>query len=167
MTDRQSSTAGLRSWGQFAVVGGREFPYIVQSHPPHQAADAILLLLDPQEVALFAPEKVTQSGGRYSVRVPVRDVARFFSRGHTARWYGEEVGVVVVDDQHVRVVYDRDPRLAELMGLEGNQYDGFTAVVPVSELTELVEVVTPHGVGDWYGYDPDGTARTTETEEHP
>lgn len=66
-------------------------------------------------------------------------ISRFFSRGMSARWFGEPVGFSVVDTETAEIYYDRDPRLAELMGLKGNQYDGFRAHVPFVELQDIEE----------------------------
>ena len=145
----------LPAWGQFAVYRGKEYPYSASSR------EAVWLRMDRADFDQFPADDVLEWGDPQSrglgVLVPASTISRFFSRGMSARWFGEPVGFSVVDTETVEIYYDRDPRLAELMGLKGNQYDGFRAHVPFAELQDIEVIVTPHPVYDWWGTDfPDG-----------
>ena len=145
----------LPAWGQFAVYRGKEYPYSVSSR------EAVWLRMDRADFDQFPADDVLKWGDPQSrglgVRVPASTISRFFSRGMRARGFGEPVGFSVVDTETVEIYYDRDPRLAELMGLKGNQYDGFRAHVPFAELQDIEVIITPRSVYDWWGTDfPDG-----------
>lgn len=146
-----ASPVELPSSGVFAVYRGREYSFIVVDK------DAVWLEMDRADYQSFPHEDVLEwrdpAAPTLGVVVPARVVSRFFSRGMRARWFGEPVSFWVVDEESVEIHYDRDPRLAELMGLKGNQYDGFKAVVPFSELTDVEVVVTERSVYGWYGLD--------------
>ena len=145
----------LPASGQFAVYRGNEFSYIVSSR------DAVWLEMDRADFDQFPADDVLKWGDPQSrglgVRVPASTISRFFSRGMRARWFGEPVDFSVVDTETVEIYYYRDPRLAELMGWKGNQYDGFLAHVPFAELQDIEVIITPRSVYDWWGTDfPDG-----------
>ncbi|WP_156968362.1 hypothetical protein [Cellulomonas bogoriensis] len=62
---------------------------------------------------------------------------RLFLRSMRARWRGEVVGVRVLDDERVLLLYDADPRWAAEQGMRGDQYSGWELEVPFVELTDV------------------------------
>lgn len=154
-----ASPGDLRPRGQFAVYEGREFPFSSGPTDGQEPPRVVYLHMQGSELASFPPGDVVEMSRpdvpRPNVGVPMARVARFYTRGHLARWFGEDVGVMeVIDEDRVRIMYDRDPRLAELMGMVGSQYDGYWADVPFTELDDVQEVVRPIMVYGWPGYDP-------------
>lgn len=150
-----TSALNLPPVNQFAVYRDREFPYGVVS------PDVVWLEMDRADYLSFPRDdlikKTSAESSRLGVDVPKRVISRFFSRELRARWFGEPVSFFGLDEETVEIYYDRNPRLAELMGLKGNQYDGFRAHVPFAELQDIEVIITPRSVYDWWGTDfPDG-----------
>lgn len=122
--------------GQFAVFEGREYRATRTI-----GESRITLYMDREDWQRFSsPAEVSRSApdsGRLYVHVHPDSVSRMFARVWLATWYGEEVVVDAIDTETARISYDRDPSLATMMGMKGDQYSGFTAEVPYSELSEL------------------------------
>ena len=71
--------------------------------------------------------------GRAWVKVPKAALARYFEVRVRVEWQGEELGLGRVEGDRAEVHTD-DPRVADRLGLEGDQYNGFSRHVPVDEL---------------------------------
>lgn len=130
--------------GQFAIVEGREYRAVGVMRQP-----MVTLYMDKVDWQEFrSPAEVSRSAPdapRICVTVHEDAVTRLFTRVWLATWYGEEVVVDPIDTETARISYDRDPSLAKMMGMKGDQYSGFTAEVPYSELSDfrVVEHDTP------------------------
>lgn len=117
--------------GRFAIIQDRLFPcanvsndqYLVPSHES----------LDPTWETLHGPD------GNFTW-VPSIFVTRYFRRYLRARWSGVKVGAsrLLPEDQVPIYPIHGQLDLAEL-GFEGNHYDGWSKIVPISEL-EHVEI---------------------------
>jgi hypothetical protein len=87
---------------------------------------------------LRVPEGVLGEGqdrqGRRWVKVSKTRVERYFDVSVTVAWQGEEFGLgrVVGDTAEI---HGSSPAVADRLGLEGDQYNGFRATVPVEELS--------------------------------
>jgi len=105
-------------------------------------APQISLYFDSREEWLsFASPSVLErkewEGGPFLVKMPRSSLERLFTRVVFATWFGEEVVVHSWDAENVEILYDRDPSLAEAMGMTGSQYEGFRKVGPFEELENV------------------------------
>lgn len=134
---RDVSPAALPPSGWFAVVDGTQYRARFGTDDEH----GYLLQMDRADWEAFrSPAEIRRSPAEARtlwVKVAPGAVQRYFSRRLAATWYGEPVFFEVIDPDTVRVHYDRDPRLAQLMGMQGSQYEGFTADVPFTELVDV------------------------------
>ena len=126
----------LPAVGAFAIVAGHEYA------ATRTIGEAVTnLYMDREDWAVFrSPAEVGRSApDARLLYVVVSDgaVDRYFVRRLRATWYGEDVDVEPVDTATARILYDRDPDLATMMGMTGDQYNGFTAQVPYSELSDI------------------------------
>ena len=126
----------LPAVGAFAIVAGHEYA------ATRTIGEAVTnLYMDREDWAVFrSPAEVSRSApDARLLYVVVSDgaVDRYFVRRLRATWYGEDVDVEPVDTATARILYDRDPGLAKMMGMKGDQYSGFTAEVPYSELSDV------------------------------
>lgn len=115
---------------------GREYPAVA-----HMGEPVYSLSMDRADWEAFSSSaEVSRSSPDAPclvVRVRKDAVSRRFSRRWLASWFGEEVDVVPIDPETAHITYDRDPGLAKMMGMVGDQYNGFTADVPFEELSEI------------------------------
>jgi hypothetical protein len=72
--------------------------------------------------------------GRLWVKVPKTNIERYFEVAVTVEWQGEQLGLGRVTGDRAEIHSD-SPAVADRLGLEGDQYNGFRAKVPVTELT--------------------------------
>ncbi|WP_225752714.1 hypothetical protein [Actinotalea sp. Marseille-Q4924] len=131
------SPAALPPSGWFAVVDGTEYRARFGTDHEH----GYLLQMDRADWEVFrSAAEIRRSPAEARnlwVKVAPDAVERYFSRRLAATWFGEPVRFEVIDPDTVRVHYDRDPRLAQLMGMQGSQHEGFTADVPFTELADV------------------------------
>jgi hypothetical protein len=119
----------LPDHGTLAVWGGAT--YEVAS----AAADAVTLRVPRDSGPL--PDHLeggTRRDGERWARVPKAGLERYFSRHVTVQWQGEEFGLGRVDGDTAEI-HGSSPIVADRLGLEGDQYNGFRATVPVEELS--------------------------------
>jgi hypothetical protein len=114
--------------GLFAVCGSTTYEVA------GTAADWLMLRTDG---GVPVPDHVGEGEdrqGRPWVKVPKAAITRYFDVTVTVAWQGEQLrlGRVVGD---VAEVQGDDPRVADRLGLDGDQYNGFRADVPADELT--------------------------------
>ncbi|NYE36591.1 hypothetical protein F4692_001724 [Nocardioides cavernae] len=99
------------------------------------AADWLMLLV-PRGTSVEPPHlgEGEDRQGRRWVKVAKARVARYFRVEVTVAWQGErlELGRLAGDTAEVHA---SSPPVAARLGLEGDQYNGFRAMVPVDELT--------------------------------
>ncbi len=117
--------------GTFAVWAGTT--YQVAS----VAADTVVLRVprDSGPLPDHLEGGVRRDGDRW-VRVLKSSLERYFSRRVTVQWQGEEFGLGRASGETAEIL-GGSPPLAARLGLEGDQYNGFHATVPVGELTVL------------------------------
>jgi hypothetical protein len=115
--------------GTFAVRGG--VTYEVAS----AAADAVTLRVpgDPGPLADQLEGGIRRDGDRWA-RVRKSSLERYFTRHVTVLWQGEEFGLGRTIGDRAEI-HGSSPAVADRLGLEGDQYNGFRAKVPVTELT--------------------------------
>ncbi|QSR33076.1 hypothetical protein CFI00_21730 [Nocardioides sp. S5] len=115
--------------GTFAVRGG--VTYEVAS----AAADAVTLRVpgDPGPLPDQLEGGVRRDGDRWA-RVRKSSLERYFTRHVTVLWQGEEFGLGRTTGDRAEI-HGSSPTVADRLGLEGDQYNGFRATVPVEELT--------------------------------
>lgn len=115
--------------GTFAVRGG--VTYEVAS----AAADAVTLRVpgDPGPLADQLEGGIRRDGDRWA-KVRKSSLERYFTRHVTVLWHGEEFGLGRVDGDTAEI-HGSSPAVADRLGLEGDQYNGFRATVPVEELS--------------------------------
>ncbi|UFN42705.1 hypothetical protein [Nocardioides okcheonensis] len=115
--------------GTFAVHGGTTYPVA-------SAAAETVTLRVPRDAGPL-PGQVeggTRRDGDLWAKVRKVDLERYFSRRVTVQWQGEEVGLGRVDGDAAEI-HASSPVVADRLGLEGDQYNGFRATVPVDELS--------------------------------
>ena len=66
--------------------------------------------------------------------MPKAALQRYFKVVVTVAWQGEEFGLITLSDDTAEIL-GGSPPVAARLGLEGDQYNGFRATVPVEELT--------------------------------
>jgi hypothetical protein len=115
--------------GTFAVRGG--VTYEVAS----AAADAVTLRVpgDPGPLADQLEGGIRRDGDRWA-RVRKSSLERYFTRHVTVLWQGEEFGLGRTTGDQAEI-HGSSPAVADRLGLEGDQYNGFRATVPVAELS--------------------------------
>lgn len=95
-----------------------------------------LMLRVPEGVRVAPPHlgEGEDRQGRRWVKVSKTRVERYFDVSVTVAWQGEEFGLgrVVGDTAEI---HGSSPAVADRLGLEGDQYNGFRATVPVAELS--------------------------------
>ncbi|MBD3923668.1 hypothetical protein IEZ26_03470 [Nocardioides cavernae] len=115
--------------GTFAVVDSTTYEVTAA------ARDAVTLRV-PREAGPLPPhlESGVRRDGDAWARVSKADLSRYFTVQVTVAWQGEEFGLgrVVGDEAEI---LGSSPVVAERLGLEGDQYNGFRGKVPVAELT--------------------------------
>lgn len=115
--------------GTFAVWGGAT--YEVAS----AATDAVMLRVPRNSGPL--PDHIEggprRDGERWA-RVPKADLERYFTRHVTVQWQGEEFGLGRIGGDTAEIHGD-SPTVADRLGLDGDQHNGFRATVPVGELS--------------------------------
>lgn len=72
--------------------------------------------------------------GRAWVKVPKTSIERYFKVVVTVAWQGEDFGLTKVSGDEAEIL-GGSPTVAARLGLEGDQYNGFHATVPVEELS--------------------------------
>ena len=72
--------------------------------------------------------------GRRWVKVPKANIERYFEVAVRVEWQGEQLGLGRVAGDTAEI-HASSPDVAARLGLEGDQYNGFRAKVPVTELT--------------------------------
>lgn len=72
--------------------------------------------------------------GRRWVKIAKARLERYFDVSVTVAWQGEEFGLGRVDGGTAEI-HGSSPTVADRLGLEGDQYNGFRATVPVEELS--------------------------------
>lgn len=72
--------------------------------------------------------------GRTWIKVPKAALERYFRVIVTVAWHGEEFGLTRLTPDGAEIL-GGSPPVARRLGLEGDQYNGFRATVPVDELT--------------------------------
>jgi hypothetical protein len=72
--------------------------------------------------------------GRRWVKVPKTEVARYYDVAVTVEWQGERLGLGRVGGDRAEVHAD-SPEVADRLGLEGDQYNGFRGTAPTAELS--------------------------------
>jgi hypothetical protein len=119
----------LPEHGTFAVRDG--VTYEVAS----TAADAVTLRVpgDPGPLADELEGGIRRDGDRWA-RVRTSSLERYFSRQVTVEWHGEQFGLGRVLGDTAEI-HGSSPAVADRLGLEGDQYNGFRATVPVEELS--------------------------------
>lgn len=119
----------LPEHGSFAVWGG--VTYQVAS----AGGDTVTLRV-PRDTGPI-PDHVEgglRRDGDSWAKVLTSQLERYFTRHVTVRWQGEEFGLgrVIGDTAEI---HGSSPTVADRLGLEGDQYNGFRATVPVGELS--------------------------------
>lgn len=119
----------LPQHGTFAVRDG--VTYEVAS----ASAEAVTLRVpgDPGPLGDQLDGGIRRDGDRWA-RVRKSSLDRYFTRHVTVAWQGEEFLLGRVSGDTAEIHGDSPPVAARL-GLEGDQYNGFRATVPVEELT--------------------------------
>ena len=122
----------LPSPGLFAVCGGVTFA--VRS----SGADDVALVV-PDGISVLPEhraEGTTRDGQRW-IRVRKTMLERYFRMHVVVRWQGEDFGLGRVTGD-VAEIHGGSPPIAARLGMDGDQYNGFRAAVPVEELTVVV-----------------------------
>ena len=115
--------------GLFAVWGSTTYPVV--------ASGADWLNLRLPDGATSVPDHLGRGEdrqGRAWVKVPKVALERYFKVVVTVAWQGEEFGLTKLSDDTAEIL-GGSPPVAARLGLEGDQYNGFHATVPVEELT--------------------------------
>lgn len=115
--------------GTFAVREG--VTYEVAS----ASADAVTLHVpdDPGPLSGQLDGGIRRDGDRWA-RVAKSSLERYFTRHVVVTWQGEELGLGRTDGTRAEV-HGSSPSVAARLGLEGDQYNGLHATVPVEELS--------------------------------
>lgn len=119
---------GLPTPGLFAVC--ESITYEVAG----TAADWLMLRLP--EAATHVPQHIGEGEdrqGRPWVKVPKARIERYFDVSVTVEWQGERFGLGRVEGDRAEIHGD-SPVVADRLGLEGDQYNGFRTTVPAHEL---------------------------------
>lgn len=95
-----------------------------------------LMLRVPEGVRVEPPHlgEGEDRQGRRWVKVAKALIERYYDVSVTVAWQGEELGLGRVDGDTAEI-HGSSPAVADRLGLEGDQYNGFRATVPVEELT--------------------------------
>ena len=120
---------GLPTPGLFAVCESTTYPVA--------AAGADWLNLRLPDGGGHVPAHIGQGEDRHGrpwVKVPKTALERYFKVVVTVAWQGEEFGLVALSGDRAEIL-GGSPTVAARLGLEGDQYNGFHATVPVEELT--------------------------------
>jgi hypothetical protein len=119
----------LPEHGTFAVCGGTTYQVASAS------ASTVTLRVPGGSGPLPAHVEagVRQDGDRW-VTVVKSGLERYFNRRVRVQWKGEEFELGRVDSD-IAEIHGDSPAVADRLGLEGDQYNGFHATVPVGELT--------------------------------
>lgn len=120
---------GLPTPGLFAVCESTTYPVA--------AAGADWLNLRLPDGGGHVPAHIGQGEDRHGrpwVKVPKTALERYFKVVVTVAWQGEEFGLVTLSGDRAEIL-GGSPTVAARLGLEGDQYNGFHATVPVEELT--------------------------------
>ena len=98
-------------------------------------ADWLMLRLpeDGSAVPRHVGEGEDRQGRRW-VKVLKADLERYFDVSVTVEWQGEHFRLVRVDGDRAEILGD-SPVVADRLGLEGDQYNGFSATVAADELS--------------------------------
>jgi hypothetical protein len=120
---------GLPTPGTFAVCGSTTYPVAATG------ADWLNLRL-PDDGGHVPPHigRGQDRQGRTWVKVPKSALERYYKVVVTVSWQGEEFGLVSLSGDRAEIL-GGSPAVAARLGLEGDQYNGFSAKVPVAELT--------------------------------
>lgn len=115
--------------GTFAVRDG--VTYEVAS----VSAGAVTLRVpgDPGPLGDQLDGGVRRDGDRWA-KVRKTSLDRYFTRHVTVAWRGEEFGLVALAGDRAEIL-GGSPSVAARLGLDGDQYNGFSATVPADELT--------------------------------
>jgi hypothetical protein len=95
-----------------------------------------LMLRVPEGVRVEPPHlgEGEDRQGRRWVKVSKALIERYYDVSVTVSWQGEQLGLGRVDGDTAEI-HGSSPAVADRLGLEGDQYNGFRATVPVEELT--------------------------------
>ncbi|CAM3507503.1 hypothetical protein [Nocardioides zeicaulis] len=119
---------GLPEPGTYAVWHGVAYPVA------SVATDAVTLRV-PREAGPLPGELeggTRRDGDRWS-RVPKASLERYYKVVVTVAWQGEDFGLASVSGDEAEIL-GSSPTVAARLGLDGDQYNGFHATVPVEEL---------------------------------
>lgn len=120
---------GLPTPGTFAVYASATYPVAATG------ADWLNLRLpdDGGHVPANIGEGEDRQGRRW-VKVPKAALERYYKVVVTVAWRGEEFGLVSLSGDRAEIL-GGSPTVAARLGLEGDQYNGFSAQVPADELS--------------------------------
>ncbi|MFC7359956.1 hypothetical protein [Nocardioides astragali] len=115
--------------GTFAVVGSTTYEVTTVAH------DAVTLRVprDAGRLPSHLESGVRRDGDSWA-KVRKSDLERYFAVSVTVEWQGERFDLGRVTGDRAEIHSDSPP-VADRLGLEGDQYNGFRATVPVAELT--------------------------------
>ena len=106
------------------------------TYPVTGAGGDWVMLHVPRDAAL--PPAHREAGERQDgdqwARVPRTALDRYFKVVVTVEWKGEEFGLGRVVGGTAEI-HGSSPEVAARLGLEGDQYNGFRATIPVDELS--------------------------------
>ncbi|NTW42061.1 MAG: hypothetical protein HGA44_19650 [Cellulomonadaceae bacterium] len=136
-----SDVASLPRLGRIAVHGGVEY-----RANGTIGTDRITLFMDRHDWESFrSVDEVARASSNDSmlwVKVERHGISRLFTRRARAQWSGLEVKIsAVLDTESVLLEFSGDPKEAQARGMEGSQYDNWSAVVPFAYLsnTQIIE----------------------------
>jgi hypothetical protein len=119
----------LPSPGLFAVCGSTTYEVV------GTGADWLMLRVpdDGSPVPDHIGEGEDRQGRRW-VKVPKAIIERYFDVAVDVEWQGERFRLARVEGDQAEILGD-SPTVADRLGLEGDQYNGFSAKVPADELS--------------------------------
>lgn len=117
--------------GLFAAVGADEYPVA------GYGKNHVWLLVDDESrrrIGTSAVAEKAEPGGQLRVKVHRSGLGRLFTRSVEADVGGVRVGVAAADGDRVHVTFLGSPAVAEALGLTGDQHDGWSGSLPLTDL---------------------------------